>query len=718
MPHPNLLSLRALSLWGAALLTGCADYELNGIRDPNAADATILVTPESLVFDELEPGQTAVLGLEIQSIGNAALYVEGAPLITGSSFTLVSDPGNVSLEPGEILELEVAFSPVDIENTGTLFITSSDDQTPVSRVLLEGIGLFPRLTISPDPLDAGEEPVGCESEETLWLESSGTATLEIDTLAVTGTGFRLGEVDLPLVLAPGEVAEVPVYFGPLDLVEHTGVFYAATNEPVPQVTSDLAGMGGAVFTVATDELDFEAAMVGCETEDVVPLQYLGCEGLTVVDISVGEGPFEITELPDLPLTLEGGEEIGIPMRFTPEAEGEYADVLTVELSDGSLIDVELLGVGEPPGVDFEDDVIVFDDTLLGCEDGKDTFMFNPFDCPVTVTGYGLGSNVFALAEVPGTPQTLEPGEKVRLELLYLPDDYAQHRNELTVVVEGSSERSRLSLRGESLLSDEAEDTFAFDGEFDAVDVMFWIDQSGSMDEEQDALEAQAEAYVGALEYAGVDWQLGVAAGSNGCFSTGIITPDTPDPTAAFVSGIGASANSNSEAGLTVAASALVASCNKGFVRDEAVTRVVLVSDEPEQSWDSWSNLTARIQAAGNDVVISSIVGDYPHGCPGAEAGTGYYEATVATGGLFLSICEDDWSAHAGQLAALTDGILDDTYSLSAEPIESTIEVTVDGGSFSSWTYDAGLNAIIIDDISSFDNGSLIAVTYIIATACD
>ena len=43
---------------------------------------------------------------------------------------------------------------------------------------------------------------------------------------------------------------------------------------------------------------------------------------------------------------------------------------------------------------------------------------------------------------------------------------------------------------------------------------------------------------------------------------------------------------------------------------------------------------------------------------------------------------------------------------------------MDGGSFSSWTYDAGLNAIIIDDISSFDNGSLIAVTYIIATACD
>ena len=475
----------ALALLGTgALLAGCADYELQGIRDDNAADAVILLDPEVLLFDALEPGQVEVRTVEIRSVGSATLYVEEAPLITGGSFSLVSDPGDLALEAGESAELEIAFSPVDIDNTGTLVVYSSDDSTPEARVLLEGTGLFPRLQISPDPLEAGEAPLGCTTEESVWLESVGTATLEIDALAVTGTGWRLGGAELPLVLAPGEAVELPLEFSPVDLEDHPGVLYASTNEPVPQVTSSLGGFGGEVFTAAVDGMDFDRALVGCETEDLLPLQYVGCEGLTVVDITVADGPFSIVELPELPLTLEGGEEIGVLMRFTPEAEGEHEGLLTVELEDGSLVDVSLVGVGDGPGVEFEEDRVVFDDTLLGCEDLKDAFLFNPYDCPVTVTEFGLGSAVFAMVDEPGTPRTLEPGEGLRLELLYIPDDFQQHRNELTVSVEGSTDRSRLELRGESLETDEALDAFAFDGAFEAVDVMFWIDQSGSMEEKK------------------------------------------------------------------------------------------------------------------------------------------------------------------------------------------------------------------------------------------
>ncbi len=66
-----------------------------------------------------------------------------------------------------------------------------------------------------------------------------------------------------------------------------------------------------------------------------------------------------------------------------------------------------------------------------------------------------------------------------------------------------------------------------------------------------------------------------------------------------------------------------------------------VSDEPEQSVNPYTyyvSLFQGMKADPDDVVIHAVAGDYPGGCGSASAGTGYYEATVATGGVFLSIC--------------------------------------------------------------------------------
>ena len=89
-------------------------------------------------------------------------------------------------------------------------------------------------------------------------------------------------------------------------------------------------------------------------------------------------------------------------------------------------------------------------------------------------------------------------------------------------------------------------------------------------------------------------------------------------------------------------------CNDGLYREEAALAIVHVSDEPEQSVNPYTyyvSLFQGMKADPDDVVIHAVAGDYPGGCGSAQAGTGYYEATVATGGLFLSICATDWGSH-------------------------------------------------------------------------
>ena len=80
----------------------------------------------------------------------------------------------------------------------------------------------------------------------------------------------------------------------------------------------------------------------------------------------------------------------------------------------------------------------------------------------------------------------------------------------------------------------------------------------------------------------------------------------------------------------------------------------------------------------------------------ADSYTGFYEATVATGGLFLSICSTDWGAH---LQALAEGSTTDlsSFELTDWPVPETIIVRLDGLQTTvGWEYNPTDNSIDFD----------------------
>ena len=139
----------------------------------------------------------------------------------------------------------------------------------------------------------------------------------------------------------------------------------------------------------------------------------------------------------------------------------------------------------------------------------------------------------------------------------------------------------------------------------------------------------------------------------------------------------------------------------------------MLSDECEQSPNpgicgtQWQDYVDRIVAQKGDpnlVKMSAVAGDFPNGCSmtglpnsqTAEFGSGYYEASLATGGLFISICSD-WTdpLYLQQLASVS--VPQIVYELSAQPISNTLSVYIDGVALStSWTYDTISNSVSLD----------------------
>ena len=120
----------------------------------------------------------------------------------------------------------------------------------------------------------------------------------------------------------------------------------------------------------------------------------------------------------------------------------------------------------------------------------------------------------------------------------------------------------------------------------------------------------------------------------------------------------------------------------------------------------------------------AVIGDYPEGCRGAWQsqngfplntnavfGAGYYEVVNHYGGVWYSICEEDWSSSMTELAS--DITIRSAFFLDKpDPIVETIEVYVNGQlTTSGWVYDISDNKVQFDENSIPSAGQTIRVEY-------
>jgi hypothetical protein len=260
------------------------------------------------------------------------------------------------------------------------------------------------------------------------------------------------------------------------------------------------------------------------------------------------------------------------------------------------------------------------------------------------------------------------------------------------------------------------DSFTDTAEAGLVDVLFVVDNSCSMYEEQVALVDSFPDLLDKVTSLNLDYHIGVIStdmddqSHSGRLreSGGVkyIEPSTPDIEATFLEmaqmGTSGSYNEQGRAAVYEAIEVLGTTDNAGFYREDAYLAVVILSDEDDYSIDptlgDFVTWLTDLKASIDFVSYSSIVGP-PGSCPtAAEPGTDYMYVTNAVGGSLVSICDTDYSSALDHLA--TDA-LGTWFPLSQSPVVSTISVSVveTTGTVvlteSQYTYSESLNAIAI-----------------------
>jgi Cep192 domain 4/Abnormal spindle-like microcephaly-assoc'd, ASPM-SPD-2-Hydin len=174
--------------------------------------------------------------------------------VTGGWFEVSSLSLPLTLKPGLSTSFTIGFAPT---TTGTLngsisLTTNSPTNSPgaVSTISLTGTGVKLLLTLSPTSLNFPNTLVGHSTVLPVIITNTGTAAVTISSASVSGAGFTLSDLSLPLTLTARQSSSFSLTFAPTKTGTFSGTASLTSNATNSPTTESLSGPGGIGHSVS------------------------------------------------------------------------------------------------------------------------------------------------------------------------------------------------------------------------------------------------------------------------------------------------------------------------------------------------------------------------------------------------------------------------------------------------------------------------------------
>lgn len=427
----------------------------------------------TLDFGTVPVGSFDELVLQITNTGNEPGTISS--VTSGSSvFTVVPVGGALprTLNPSEVLQLTVRFTPVDgsIVSSQLTFSATNAQTSPI--VAVTGDGLYEDVSITAAGeadlmIDLGNRRVGVLATQAITVTNTGEApaTVSLPTSSATICAIQAsGTTTFPAVLAPTETATFDIRVTPTAVGAGACTITVTTDIPTMDTISiDLAGVAPevALLTPTTPALDFGVLDVDAPRAiRTVVLDNTGTAPLAI-------GPCTITGSPRFSvltscanLTVAADASATLMVAFDPMLEASETATLTISVDalSTSMIQLALSGIGADQRLDLSALSITFPDTTLntGVPPIEYIEVRNPTN-PATGLAETLSismatsdNDVFKLANT--GPFTVEAGEMIRLAVTFDPAIAGTYDGTLTIVSDASANpMAAIALHGRAIV---------------------------------------------------------------------------------------------------------------------------------------------------------------------------------------------------------------------------------------------------------------------------
>jgi hypothetical protein len=458
-------SISVSAVWMAFLLLAIVHLAGCGVTY-NTLPLT--VNPGSLAFGTVPVGQTQSQAITLQNQGLTSVTLSGMQ-VADPAFALSPAQMATTIPAGGTASLQVSFKPTAAKSySSQVVVTSGGQNTNISvsgtgQQSTQGSSGSAALQLSATALQFGNVPIGGDAQQSLTMTSSGTAPLQISSLSAQGGAFSAQSPALPVTLQPGQALTLPVKFGPKASGGETGQLVIASNAAAtPSVTVNLIGNGAApappppvaetpALTLSSTAVDFGSVAVGSHGSNAVTLTSSGTAAVVLQSVAVSGTGFSAGQL-HLPLTLAPGQQIALPLSFTPASAGaQQGQVTLTDNATGSLNTITLTGAGTTTAsLSFPTDVD-FGNVTVGSEGDKTITLVSNGTGPVTVSAITVTGASF-VGSTQALPQVLQPNQQMSLKLKFDPKAEGDATGTVTVSSNSATSAAKVKIHGKGVVA--------------------------------------------------------------------------------------------------------------------------------------------------------------------------------------------------------------------------------------------------------------------------
>ncbi len=401
----------------------------------------------SLSFGNVQLNNSQTLQETLTNSGGSSVTISQAT-VTGAGFSVNGLSLPLTLAAGQSASFNVAFAPqASGAVTGYLAVTSNASNS--LGVSLAGTGVTPgALSAGSSSLSFGNVQVNNSQTLQETLTNSGASSVTISQAGVSGAGFSLSELSLPLTLAAGQSASFNVAFTPQAGGSATGSISVASNAANSNLTISLSGSGitPGALAASSPSLSFGNVQVSNSQTLQETLTNSGGSSIAISQATVTGTGFSVSGL-SLPLTLGAGQSVSFNVAFAPQAGGAVTGYLAVTSNASNSLGVSLAGTGVTPGaLSAGSSSLSFGNVQVNNTQTLQETLTNSGGSSVTVnqaTVTGTGFSVTGMT----LPLTLTAGQSTSFNVAFTPQAGGPANGSISVVSTASNPNLTVSLAG-------------------------------------------------------------------------------------------------------------------------------------------------------------------------------------------------------------------------------------------------------------------------------
>ena len=425
---------------------------------PPAVQTSLTVSSTAVDFGNVTIGSNATKSVTIKNQSTESIVVSSAT-VNGSAFSMTGATFPTTLAVGSSVTLTLEFAPTTTGSAAGTVVIASNATVAAPMVNLSGAGVAstssPTLATSKSSIAFGTVNVGTSATSSITLtNSSSTTDIHVSAANVTGTGYTVQGVTLPVTIPASRSQAVTIQFAPTGAGSNPGsVSFVsdATNSPTTVTLTGTGVLPPATLNVNPTSLPFGTVAVGGSKSLTLTLSNPSSTTPITVSSATASGAGYSVSGATYPLTIGAGGTELLTVQFAPTAAGTANGSLVIA-SDASnpSVSVPLTGTGQAAvaALTVSPTSLTFGTITVGTSSTKSVVLTNnSTNATITVSAATFTGNEYAVSGAT-FPFTLATGGGSKtLTVTFTPQASGAANDSLSIASNASNSPTAVSVTG-------------------------------------------------------------------------------------------------------------------------------------------------------------------------------------------------------------------------------------------------------------------------------